>query len=57
MRCKWAWHEQEKLKMRKKFRSEILKGRYQFEALDVQAMIILKWVLNRIKECDSIYLG
>jgi len=41
--------------MHKKFRSEILKGRYYFEAVDVQARIILKWVLNRIQECDSLF--
>jgi len=43
--------------MRKKFWSENLKGRYHFEAVDVHVRIILKWIINTIQECDSIYLG
>lgn len=56
MRCTWMQHAQEKLKMLKMFLSKILKGLYHFEVVDVPVRIILKRILNRIQECDSIHL-
>jgi hypothetical protein len=42
--------------MLKMFWSKILKGLYHFEVVDVPVRIILKRILNTIKERDSIHL-